>query len=311
MKYTDELKHYGVKGMEWGKQKKEEEYSPEQAKTAAVSNNYREAYNSYQRMKAQFVSGKAKKSDVEAAKENARQAALEVKRRFIEIRKQNAAKFTSGEAGNEKTPGQSGAKFTSGQSGTALNRNRNKIQNDDINVAGAAGEEDGVEVNIAGKKRAYDDVDVNVVGKAEEDDGVKVNVAGSSSTSTLTRSQIQRLLQSARAKVRGSSVRSVADRLKQSITVASRNSALKGNEKVKGTSGNSNKNRTVKWDSITSSGSNKNRTVKWDSITSSGSGRKNRTVKWDSITSSGNVAMNRNQILKDAIRRVKYRKQIR
>lgn len=281
---NDELKHYGVKGMEWGKEKKEE-YSPEQARTAAVSQNYRDAYNAYQNTKAKFVSGKVKKADVEAAKENARQAALEVKRRYLEIKNRNTPTFTSSD--NREVP--------------YVRENTERIQDEPMNIAGAV-----------------------------EDDNVAVNFVSSVGDDTA----VQRILQNARPRLRGSSVRSVADMLKQSINISRRNTANGSNRtstasdgvevNIAGTSSRKRKSDGVEVN--VAGGSGKKRSDGIDVNVAGRSGRKPRsdgvavnvagskdristssaaqTMSRNSGTGTQNIiTTSRNNILKDAISR--------
>lgn len=66
---SDELVHYGVKGMEWGKRKKQEDPANQisvAAQTAA--REYLNKYQSYRRLKAKYFVGKAKRSEMEKAR---------------------------------------------------------------------------------------------------------------------------------------------------------------------------------------------------------------------------------------------------
>ena len=66
---SDELVHYGVKGMEWGKRKRKDDPAnqPSQA-TQAAAREYLNKYQSYRRLKAKYFVGKARRSEMEKAR---------------------------------------------------------------------------------------------------------------------------------------------------------------------------------------------------------------------------------------------------
>lgn len=101
---SDELAHYGVKGMEWGRRKKEDEnLLPQDPKTATAARNYLNKYQDYRRLKAKYFAGKARRADMDRARAEAtelaneyrrrRMADAEAQRKYLEI--QNEARIGS------------------------------------------------------------------------------------------------------------------------------------------------------------------------------------------------------------------------
>lgn len=89
VKPYDELMHYGVKGMQWGNKKRTLEIQNHPA-VAAHARNYLKKFGAYQRTRSLYVRGKAKKKDIESAKEEARNAAIEYKRQYRKVVASNA-----------------------------------------------------------------------------------------------------------------------------------------------------------------------------------------------------------------------------
>lgn len=80
----NELYHHGTKGMRWGVRKQEETFLDDPA-LATSANKYKALYNSYRKIKALCVSGKAKKKDVQLALEKAKIAAIEYRRLYKDL----------------------------------------------------------------------------------------------------------------------------------------------------------------------------------------------------------------------------------
>jgi len=89
VKPYDELMHYGVKGMEWGNKKGTKEIQNHPA-VSSHARNYLKKFGAYQRTRSLYVRGKAKKKDIESAKEEARNAAIEYKRQYRKVAASNA-----------------------------------------------------------------------------------------------------------------------------------------------------------------------------------------------------------------------------
>lgn len=83
---SDELAHYGVKGMEWGRRKKEEDETEvyRNPETAVAARNYTHKYQDYRRAKAKYFAGKVGRAEMERLRAEATARANHYRRLRLE-----------------------------------------------------------------------------------------------------------------------------------------------------------------------------------------------------------------------------------